>query len=211
MAGQLEQFFSKYQRLSFKKNQLIISPDHNPGGIYFLKSGLVRQYSISAKGEELTLNIFKPFSFFPMGWVLNDQTPNFYFEAMSQTEIYKAPKADFLDFLKSHPDVVFDLMKRIYTGLDGLFMRMEYMMSGNAESKLITELLIYARRFGQKTDRGIVVDLKLTQKDLAALSGIARETVSRLIKSLHEKGLVSLNSQNLEIKDLDKLQELLFK
>jgi CRP-like cAMP-binding protein len=164
-------------------------------------------YSISSQGEELSINIYKPTSFFPMAWVLNDTISHFYFETVTPVTIYRAPKEEFLVFLKTHPDVLFNLVQRIYKGLDGYFTRMEYLMSGNAEARLITELIIYAKRFGQKTDKGIEVNFQLTEKDLASQTGITRETVSRQLSKLKEKGLIEFKKKTLTVKDLSMLEE----
>lgn len=205
----LDDFFSKYKDQKYKKKEILIRADDEPSGVFYLKEGVVRMYAISAQGEELTINIYKPISFFPMSWILNNTTSHHYFEAMSPVTVRKATKEDFLGFLQKEPDVVLDLMKRIYRGLDGYFLRMEYLMSGNAQTRLITELLIYTKRFGEKQGNTTVVKLKLTERDLASQSGIARETVSREIQKLKEKGLIDFQKNILTVQDLHRLEEQL--
>src|SRR3989344_4021843 len=141
-----------------------------------------------------------------MSWILNDVVSHYYFEALNEVTVWKAPKEVFLKFLKGEPEVLFDLVKRIYGGLEGYFSRMEYLMSGNAMSRLITEILIYARRFGKKGNNNIVVNLKLTEKDLASQTGIARETVSRELTKLKDKGLISFESNTLIVNNLLELE-----
>lgn len=207
--NKLGKFFSKYKLIKYKRGEILLRAEDLPSGIFFLKEGIVRQYAISPKGDELTLNIYRPFSFFPMAYFINNTQNAHYFEAMTPVLAGRAPGNDFLKFIQRHPDIMFDLLRRIYNGLQGLFLRMEYLMAGDAKSRLVTELLIYARRFGKQADKSIMVDLKLTQKDLAAQSGIARETVGRIIKTLKEKGLISFKNKNLIINNLSKLEDSL--
>ena len=82
--------------------------------------------------------------------------------------------------------------------------RMTYLMSGNAYARLIAELLIYAKRFGNGQN---VVDVQIAEKDLAAQSGMTRETVSREMKILKDKGLVVVRKNILAITDLEKLED----
>ena len=82
-------------------------------------------------------------------------------------------------------------------------------MTGSAKARLLTELLIYAKRFGDKKTGKITVDLRLTQKDLSAQSGIARETVGRIIKTLKSKKLIVFQNKKLIINDLRGLEEKL--
>lgn len=206
VVSKLNKFFQKYKTRKYKKGEVLIRGGDEPAGLFFLKEGVVRQYIISFSGEEVTLNIFKPLSFFPMSWAINDSSSIYHFEAMGAATVGIAPKQDFLKFIKKEPDVLLDLVKRIYRGLDGYFIRMEYSMFGDARSRLIVELLIWAKRFGQKKGHSLTVNFKLTEKDLAAQIGIARETVSREIQKLKQAGLIEFHKNILVINNLERLQ-----
>ena len=141
-----------------------------------------------------------------MSYVLNESLPTHYFEAMNDVVVWEAPKENFLEFIKNNPDVLLDLVKSIYKGLDEYTLRLESMMTGSAYTRLIVELLIDAKRFGKKIkNKG--VELRLTQDELAAESGIARETISREMKKLKDKMLVVANKHKLVILSLKKLEE----
>lgn len=202
----LDNFFAGHTKHKFLQKEILIRADEEPAGIFYLKEGIVRMYAVSTQGEEVVINIYKPISFFPMAWVLNDSISHYYFEALTDVEVIKAPKDEFLRFLKSEHEVLLDLLKRIYRGLDGHFSRMEYLMSGSAQARLITEILITGKRFGKNEKQGLVIDLKITEKDLAAQTGIARETVSREIHKLKEKGLIEFDKNTLTIRNLAGLE-----
>src|SRR3989304_7730686 len=103
-AKKIDDFFSGYKLIHYKKGEVIMRPDDSPQGVYFLKKGYVKFYSVSQEGYELTLNIFKPGSYFPMLWAIGD-IPNMYiFEAMMDAEVLRAPKKDLVDFIKSEPE-----------------------------------------------------------------------------------------------------------
>src|SRR5690348_16741745 len=203
----LNNFFSNYHQQKYKKGEIIIEADSQPEAVFYITEGVVRRYSISPQGEEINLNLFRPISFFPMSWVLNDSANKHYYETLTPSTMTKAPKKDVLKFLEENPDVVLNLMKRVYRGMDGLWDRMENLMAGNAENRLLTEFIILAKRFGQKDSNGsISIELKLTEKDLASESGITRETVSRVIHKLEQKNLIEFKNSQLKINDLEKLQ-----
>ncbi len=204
----LDQFFSNFRAQKYKKGEVLIEADKAPEAIFYLTEGVVRRYSISPQGEELNLNLFKPISFFPMSWVLNDSIPRHYFEALTPCLVRKAPKKEVLKFLEENPDVIWDAIQRIYRGMEGLWEKMENLMAGNAENRLVSEFVILAKRFGQRKGGGsVMVDLRLTEKDLASESGVTRETVSRIIHKLEQKNLIEFKNSTLVVMDLGKLQD----
>lgn len=203
IAKKVDDFFTKYKQQTYKKGEVLVRADDDPIGIFYLKEGFVKQYAISKKGDELVINVFKPISFFPMSWAINQTKNDYFFEAVTDLVIWRAPREEVVSFVKDNPDVLFDLLRRVYKGTDGVLTRMAYLMSGNAYARLITELLIYARRFGKEQK---MVGITISEKDLAAQSGMTRETASREMKILKDKGLIVLRGNNLVIKDVQSLE-----
>ncbi len=202
----IESFFSQFKILSFKAREIILRADTPPSGIFYLKKGYVKDYSISTEGEELTLIIFKPGDFFPVQWAINDK-PNIHnLEALTAVELYRVPKDRFIDFLTKNPDVLFELTRRIVTRLGGLLDRMEHLVFGNAYEKIGSILLILAERFGEKNNNHFTIPLILTHKDIAALAGMTRETVSIEMKKLESNNLIAYNGRLIIVKNPDKLR-----
>jgi CRP-like cAMP-binding protein len=204
VAKKIEYFFTRYKEQVYKKGELLIRADDAPAGIYYLTEGRVKKYAISQKGEEVILNIFKPIAFFPMNWAVNGNDNHYYFEALSDVSVWRAPREDVVAFIKREPDVLFDLMQRVYRGTDGMEMRMAYLMAGSAYTRLVTELIISTKRFGKKDGKHIT--LEMTEPDLAAQTGMTRETISREIRKLKEKGIIQILKNKLVITDLSALE-----
>lgn len=204
VSDKIEFFFTRFKHQIYKKGEILIRADDDPPGILYLKKGNVKMYAISAKGDELVINIFKPISFFPMSWAMNN-TPNmYYYEAITEVEVWKAPKDAVVGFIKENPDVLYDLLSRVYRGTDGMETRMTYLMSGSALNRVIVEILISAKRFGVKNQNAFTVNI--TESNLANQAGTTRETVSRELKILKNKKLISYNKGQLVIEDLQKLE-----
>ena len=152
------------------------------------------------------LNIYRAYSLFPMSLIFNIQN-KYTFISLTEVQGYFAPKKDFKWFINRNPAVLFDLLKRIYQGFDGFFMLLEALLSGDAFYRVLTQLIIYARRFGQKNQSIITFDWHLTHHQLASQTGLARESVTREIKKLQKQGLVGYSGKKLFIYDLSKLEE----
>lgn len=205
--GKLENFFSKYKKVSFKKGETILRAQDEPRGVLYLKKGYTRLYSLSKNAQELTLIIFKPEDFFPLMWAINGTPHTYYMDAMTAVEVYQTPREEFLKFIKQDSELLFEINSRILTRFGGLLTRMEHAMFGNAYSKVASIIVIVAERHGIQEKRGILIQLPFTHQDFAKLLGIARETVSIEMKKMQKKGLIEYRGRNLVVKDIRKLTE----
>ena len=79
-------------------------------------------------------------------------------------------------------------------------------MSGNAKSRLLYELIVECRRFGVVDEEGNY-SLSINESDIAARSGMSRETVSREMRKLKEQGLVNIRRRVIQIQDLQALEK----
>lgn len=203
----LSNFFSRFKKLSFKKGETILRANDEPRGVLYLIQGYVKLYSLSKDAQQLTLIIFKPGDFFPIVWAIKG-TPNVYFlEAMTNIELYRAPRQKFLKFIKEHSDALLEINSSILTRLEGVLTRMEYAMFGNATSKVASIILISAERFGKKDKNDILIQVPLTHQDIAHLIGVVRETVSIEMKKLENKGLIGYLGKYLVVKNRQRLKE----
>ncbi|MBI2613880.1 MAG: Crp/Fnr family transcriptional regulator [Candidatus Levybacteria bacterium] len=200
----LHSFFDKFELKLFDKGKTIIGPTNDK--IFFLTKGVVKMLGLSKKGKDLTLNIYKAYSLFPISLIFNMRN-KYIFKSLTETQGYFAPKKKLDLFISKNPIVLFDLLKRVYQGLDGFFMLWEALLSGNSLYKVLTQLIIYAKRFGQRNHNTITFDWHLTHGQLASQTGLARESVTRQIKKLQNKGLIGYSGKKIFIYDLSKLEK----
>lgn len=201
------EFFSKYRLLQYHKGEVILRAKDEPRGVYYLTNGFVKLYSIAKTGQEFTLIIFKPGDLFPIMWAINN-TPNDYFlGAQTAVSLRRAPKADFLEFIKDNSDVFFELTSRMLARFGGLLTRMEYLVFGDAYNKVASILLICAARFGEKVGRSVVIRVPLTHGDIATLVGMTRETVSIEMKKMEKEEIIGYRRRLIVIKNARRLRK----
>lgn len=69
VAARIHEFFSAYPVRKYAKGHIITHAGDDPEGVLHLTDGKVRQYDISARGDEIVVNVFQPPAFFPLSWV----------------------------------------------------------------------------------------------------------------------------------------------
>ena len=201
-------FFTAYPKRVFSRHHTMLQAEQELTHIFYLVEGLVSQYDITPTGNEVVVNTFKPSTFFPMSVAIN-KTPNHYFyEASNEVTVHMVPTQDAVQFIKDNPDVQFDLLSRVYYGVDGVLRRMAHLMGGEAKTRVLFELLNASYRFGEVQEDGTIT-IALNESDLAKRAGMARETVNRLLQDLKQAGIVRVTHQGFVIKDQRYLEKML--
>lgn len=204
----VEAFFAVYPVRQLDKQEVFVQANEQPEGIFYLVRGQVRQYDISPQGSEIVVNVFKPPAFFPMSWAVTGTPNRYFFETASEVEVRVAPAEAVVRFLQDDPDVLFDLLKRLYSGVEGLQRRMAHMMGGTARTRVVFELVVECKRFGKQQPDGSYV-VAVHEDELARRSGMSRETVNRELADLKRQRLVSVDHRRLTICNLGQLEQIL--
>lgn len=202
---EFETFYQQFVTRNYKKGETLIRADDDPQGIFCLTKGYVRQYTISPAGNELSLHILTPISYFPMVWAING-TPNVYFfEALTAVEVGRAPRDQVVKFIKDKPALLFALMSELLEDYAETLTRVEHLVFSDAYRRVISILIYIAKHFGQAHNKGIIVNHRFTHTDIATLVGVARETVSIELFKLEKKGLIKYIDHSILFENLDKL------
>ena len=106
----------------------------------------------------------------------------------------------------------FELCKNIIISLSMKTRRMYRQLKNTPpsikiEKKLAAKIYKLGRDYGIETEEGIVINMNLTVTYLADLLGSQRETVSRALKILQDKKLISYKDKIILIYDLNKISE----
>ena len=204
-SSKVEEFFSRYPKRSFRKGQILLLNGDDLVYVHYLLDGRVKQYDVSYRGDEIVLNRFKPGAFFPMSLAINPEPSQYIFEAETNIEVRSAPAKEVVAFLHDNPDVVFELLSRVYRGVDGVLGRMVQLMGSSARSRLAYELVLETKRFGKKLATGDIL-LETHEHTIGEQAGLSRETVSREVHKFKQEGLIEISLGGIIIKDLAALE-----
>ena len=115
--------------------------------------------------------------------------------------------ADFREFGKEHPQVYEALVTLLAARLRETDTTIAAGTFLPLHGRVACALLELAQKFGQDVGSGrIVIHQKIGQRDLAAMAGIARETVNRILSDWKRRKLISQASGYYWIEDKAQLQ-----
>lgn len=119
----LLRFFDQFTPFALKPDEILITSHTTTPQIFYLSSGIVKQITTTPKGQELTLNLFKTGSFFPLMNGLLDLPNTYAFVCVTDCQGFKAPLSKVKEYLQSDPTVAYSVMLRLLSGLHGMLQK----------------------------------------------------------------------------------------
>lgn len=202
--------FSDGFLMNFGKDEVIIHGYEEPEGVYLIKAGFVKAYSISHDGHRNLLLIHKAGEFIPLPWALDGaHTTGLFYEAMTNVEVLRAGKDKLRSALGNNTWLSRETLSQTVNIISVYTQRIQTLEYRSARERVIAELVYLAERFGEKHGKEIIVNAPITHQDIADSINMSRETASRALGLLFEEGLMGQKDHLFVIKDIHKLQAAL--
>jgi CRP-like cAMP-binding protein len=205
----LVKLFRSGTKLIYRRGEYIIRPGEQPNSVYYIEEGLVKAFNISKYGEENLLIIRKKQEVFPLIYALTGQEREIFYQALSHTIVRRIDRQKYLDFMHSHPGAmlpILDMVTEMYRIHSERILNLEYR---TVRERLVSFLITMSHRFGVPTDDGLMIDVPLRHQDIASSINASRETASRELAKLEQRGLIKTKQFLITLKDVDALQSLL--
>jgi len=180
------------------------------GGVYLIKEGFVKAYSVSKAGLVNLLLIHEAGEFIPLPWALDGaHTTGLYYEAMTDVTILRASKDKLRSAMGNNTWLSQEIMKQAVNIISVYTQRIQTLEFRSARGRMISELLYLAERFGEKHGKEVLINAPISHQDIADSINMTRETASRALELLFEERLMGQKNHLITILDLPKLQAAL--
>lgn len=191
------------KKLVFEKNvergDIIVLEDEFAEALYFVGSGAVKMFRTSVDGKEQVIKIVRPGESFN-DVAIFDGGPNLASaQAMGPVTVYGILKRDLQDFLQEHPQVALNVANILASQLRHLVSLVDDLSFRPVIGRVAKVLLEYAGNGAGSSQR-------LTQQDMAAIVGTAREVIGRSLKALETSGVIRMDRHRIVVTDKEALK-----
>jgi CRP/FNR family cyclic AMP-dependent transcriptional regulator len=188
----LSDLFAKGRTVSLTADQSLFLSGDPADGCYRLDEGLLKVSIITATGGERILAILGPGAIVGELSMLDGTPRSASVEALRESKLCFISSTVFEAFANAHPELyrhgMMLLARRLRASNEALVAATFMSLRG----RVARVLLSLAEAFGQDVGKGrILIRQKLTQSDLAAMAGISRENVSRILTHWTRGAVVS--------------------
>jgi len=182
----IDTLFNSSHDRSYTKGQILLYLGEKTENVYFIRSGYVKVYDITANGDEKLLIILGPGDIFPLIWTFEkiDALQNFY-ETITEAEVSVVSRSSFIDIVEKNHTVTLYMLRYFVDRTSQLMARLACIESSSAKHKIAQVLLYLAAAHGDEVARHAYrVRISVTHQMIADMTGLNRSTASIHMKAL---------------------------
>lgn len=197
----------RHQFNYFKKDEFIYFPDQPAQYIYMIAEGRVRIGHYLDDGKEVVTSILSAGEIFGELALAGEELRRDFAQAMDEKTVICPLSIDELKQLMwDNRELSFKMLKLVGLRLMKLERKLELLVFKDARTRVIEFIKDAATWKGKKVGYETLVPTKLTHKDIAALTGTSRQTVTTILNELKEKNLINFDRKKILVRDLANLK-----
>ncbi len=204
---QLDDISKKLLLRRYKKDMFIYLEGEPAEAIYFVVEGLVKVYKTVADGKEQTIDIMRPGDVMGVVSFFDKQGYPATTQALEESLLAVLRFEDLTSILNEYPNVSIHLLETLSERLRRAQNKVTQMALDSSQCRVAKTLLELSKRHGIRTPLGYRMDLSITHQELANLAGLTRETVSRVLRSFREDGLILIDKRGITILAIERFEE----
>lgn len=116
----------------------------------------------------------------------------------------------FEDLVRGFPELALTIIRALSIRLRWVAQLAVTLETQSASERICTVLLALSERFGVQCEAGLLIDLKLTNDDLAAIAGVSRQFANATLQELRKRGLIAARRQNVVLTQPGGLEKLAY-
>ena len=175
--------------------------------VLVLVSGRVKVSYLTRDGREVILDFRGPGELLGEIAVVDGNPRSNTVGAIEAVEALAMPAADFKALVASSPTLANELLQNMIRRFRDSDRKLIEFGASHTVGRVAARLVEMVERFGTATSTGHVIDLPITQDELAGWTGASREAVAKALQALRELGLITTERRRLTVLDLEGLKQ----
>jgi CRP/FNR family transcriptional regulator, cyclic AMP receptor protein len=201
-----KRLFARSRPVKLAADQVLFLAGDPGDGCYHVETGLLKVTVASPAGGERILAILGPGALVGELSILDGQPRSASVSSIRESELAFISRAAYDEFVREHPEAnrhILALLAQRLRDTNSIVAAASFL---SIKGRVAQALLSLADAFGQDVGgERILIRQKITQSDVAAMAGIARENVSRTLTEWTRQKLVSRVSSYYCIENKKKL------
>lgn len=184
----------------YERGDLILLEGDPGGSLHYVRSGLVKIFKTSSAGKEQVLRLIEAGHTFNDVPALDGGPNPASAAALELSVVYVIRRADLHTLIVASPEVAVAVVRTLASALRHLVALVEDLSLRHVTAR-VAKILLDQEKASQEAPSSY----HLTQQEMAALAGTAREVVGRALKELEQAGAIELRQGRAVVLDRERL------
>ena len=206
-AAELARLARRCRQRSLRRGEHAFEAGDACRGLLVVAAGAVEMRQVSPRGREQVLHAEGAGATLGEAPLFDGQGYIASAVAVEPTRLVFIPREAVLDLCRRHPAVALSMLESMARRIRRFAGLVEDLAFRQVTERLARHLEASAAASGAPVSPGTVVDLLLTQEQLAARLGTVRELVSRALAQLERAGAIKRSRSGIVIRDPGRLAE----
>ncbi len=200
----VRRLLSVARRRTFRKGEVVFHRGDPADSLHLVSKGRFKVQVMTPLGEQATIAIRGPGdSFGEMAIVGAGAKRSATIEALEDGETFCVLETEFRRMRREHPGIDHLVIEFLANEVRVLNERLLEALYLPVDRRVVRRLAELAALYGAPSDGEVVIPL--TQEELAGLAGTTRPTVNQVLRSLEERGVVTLRRGKTIVTEMDLL------
>ena len=190
---------------NYRRGHLIFAQGEPGDSLFVISEGLVKVFVTSEEGEDMVLVTLRPPETFGELALIDGGLRSASAEALEPTTTLTLSRGTLIELLQGHPT----LAQALLSSLGGLVRRLTEQAADlvflDLHGRVAKLLLALAEERGRHEGQEVLLDLHVTQSDLAAMVGGSRQSVNHILHAFQRRGYLEIEGRRIALKDLRAL------
>jgi len=190
----------------FKKGEYIFFEGEAGEKFYIIKDGQVKLTKMIKNGDEQILNIFSDHDI--IAEIVAFDKGNYPASAitMTDTDVIVFDQSELENLILKYPSIGLKLLREMSNRLRRAQQNVRDLALKDSSARVAGLLIFLAEKYGKKKKDKVILDISLTQQELASMIGSSRETVSRVLGQFETEDLIKTSRKKIIIYKKDKIK-----
>ena len=209
-AAELQTLRERLVNRTYLRGDTIFHRDDIGDALYIIEHGQVKVILPGQEGGEIILAVFGPGEFFGEMALIDGLPRSATVVALQTTQLLTLYRADFLAALQTNTRLVLRLLSVLGQRVREANQMIEDIVTLDVPARLAKRLLDLALTHGVVTPEGLVVELRLTQGELASMIGATRESTNKVLRAFILRGWVTIGDHHVTICRPEELRRRIY-
>ncbi|WP_223256209.1 Crp/Fnr family transcriptional regulator [Micromonospora endophytica] len=188
--------------------QILIHEGQRQSHLVLIEEGLTKVTAALPDGRTALLSLRVGGDLVGEMSALNDRPRSATITACGPTRYSVITSERFRTFLTGNPDAALELAAMVSDRLRWSNRRRIDFSSYPVKIRVARVIAELSRTHGRQAPHGVVIDVRLTQSELASICGASETSVQKILRELRTDGLVDTDYRRMTVRDLPRLRSL---